>query len=246
MSTAPDISLPRFEGPLDLLLALVRKNQVEITDIPIAEVTRQYLEYLHQARELNIDLGADFVYFAALLIHIKSRSLLPADPEIAGREPDPRETLVRQLMDHDQLHQGAEFLKQKLEIAEATWSRPSIEGFPPLPQDNFPESNPPLNLLQILRLAQQALAAARSYDLVAPDDQVSVEEMMAWLEDRMARTPDSLEGLDLLSAQPDAPHRNALFLAMLEMAKSAEIRLDQATGFGPITITKCRCGTTVP
>ena len=142
MSAAPDISLPRFEGPLDLLLALVRKNEVEITDIPIAEITRQYLEYLHQARELNIDLGADFVYFAALLIHIKSRSLLPADPEIAGREPDPREALVRQLMDHDQLLQGAEFLKQKLEIAEATWSRPSIEEFPPLPQDNFPESNP--------------------------------------------------------------------------------------------------------
>ena len=228
MSTAPDISLPRFEGPLDLLLALVRKNEVEITDIPIAEITRQYLEYLHQARELNIDLGADFVYFAALLIHIKSRSLLPADPEIAGREPDPREALVRQLMDHDQLHQGAEFLKQKLEIAEATWSRPSIEEFPPLPQDNFPESNPPLNLLQILRLAQQALATARSYDLVTPDDPVSVEEMMAWLEDRMARTPDSLEGMALLAAQPDAPHRNALFLAMLEMAKSAEIRLDQA------------------
>jgi len=246
VNTAPDISLPRFEGPLDLLLALVRKNQVDITDIPIAEITRQYLEYLHQARELNIDLGADFVYFAALLIHIKSRSLLPADPEFGGREPDPRETLVRQLMDHEQLHQGAEFLKQKLEIAEATWSRPSIEEFPPLPQDNFPESNPPLNLLQILRLAQQALATARNYDLVTPDDPVSVEEMMDWLEDRMAGTPDSLEGMALLAAQPDAPHRTALFLAMLEMAKSAGIRLDQPTGFGPITITKCPCGTTVP
>ena len=70
--------------------------------------------------------------------------------------------------------------------------------------------------------------------------------MMAWLEDRMARTPDSLEGTALLAAQPDAPHRNALFLAMLEMAKSAEIRLDQPVGFGPITITRCRCGTTVP
>ena len=246
MSAAPDISLPRFEGPLDLLLALVRKNEVAITDIPIAEVTRQYLDYLHQARELNINLGSDFVYFAALLIHIKSRSLLPADPEIARREPDPREALVRQLMDHDQVHQGAEFLKQKLEIAEATWSRSPAGPFPPLPQEISPEPNSSLNLLQILRLAQQALATARNYDLVTPADPVSVEDMMGWLEDRMARTPDRLEGTALLAEQPDAPHRNALFLAMLEMAKSAKIRLDQAAGFGPITITQCRCGTTVP
>jgi segregation and condensation protein A len=246
VSAAPDISLPRFEGPLDLLLALVRKNEVPITDIPIAEVTRQYLEYLHQAQDLNIDLGSDFVYFAALLIHIKSRSLLPADPEMAGREPDPREALVGQLMDHDQLHHGAEFLKQKLEIAEASWSRTAIDPFPPPPRDDSAEPNPSLNLLQILRLAQQALATARNYDLVTPNDPVSVEEMMGWLQERMARTPDRLEGTALLAEQPDAPHRNALFLAMLEMAKSAEIRIDQPVVFGPIAITKWRRGTTVP
>src|SRR5689334_16242930 len=101
--SALDISLPRFEGPLDLLLALVRKHEVEIADLPIAEITRQYLEYLQQADELNVDLGADFIYMAALLIHIKSRCLLPPDPELRGREPDPREELVRQLLDHDQL-----------------------------------------------------------------------------------------------------------------------------------------------
>jgi segregation and condensation protein A len=238
VSAAPDISLPRFEGPLDLLLALVRKNEVEITGIPIAEITRQYLDYLHQAQEFNIDLGADFIYFAALLIHIKSRSLLPADPEIARREPDPRETLVRQLLDHEQLLHGAEFLKQKLEIAEATWSRPSIREFPPLPRHEFPEPDATLNLLQILRLAQQALATARTYDLVTPDDPVSVEQMMGWLELRLARTADCLEATALLEEQPDTPHRNALFLAMLEMAKSAQIRMEQSVSFGPIIITK--------
>jgi segregation and condensation protein A len=246
VSTAPDISLPRFEGPLDLLLALVRKNEVEITDIPIAEITRQYLEYLHRAEDLNLDLGADFVYFAALLIHIKSRTLLPSDPEIAGREPDPREALVRQLMDHDQLRQGAEFLKQKLEVAEAIWSRSAPAELAAQPQDELPEPNRALNLLQILRLAQQALATARNYDLVTPADPVSVAEMILWLENRLAGTPGLLEGTALLAEQPDTPHRNALFLAMLEMAKSGQIQLDQSVNFGPITITKTACGTCVP
>jgi len=83
--SAPAVSLPRFAGPLDLLLSLVRKKELDIADLPIAEITRQYLDYLDQAEELNIDLGAEFVYMAATLIQIKSRSLLPADPGPADR-----------------------------------------------------------------------------------------------------------------------------------------------------------------
>ena len=246
MTAGPDISLPHFDGPLDLLLALVRKNEIDIADIPIAEITRQYLDYLHRARELNIDLGADFIYFAALLIHIKSRTLLPADPEIARREPDPREMLVRQLMDHEQLVRGAAFLQQKLEIAEATWSRPPAEEFAPSLREEPAQLNPPLNLLQILRLAQQALATARTYDQVIPPDPVSVQEMMHWLENRLAGTSRPLEGTSLLAEQPDASHRNALFLAMLEMAKSSEIELDQTASFGPIFLSKRSYGTPMP
>ena len=246
MTAGPDISLPHFDGPLDLLLALVRKNEIDIADIPIAEITRQYLDYLHRAQELNIDLGADFIYFAALLIHIKSRTLLPADPEIARREPDPRELLIRQLMDHEQLLKGAAFLQQKLEIAEATWSRPPCEEFPSSLEDEPAQLSPSLNLLQILRLAQQALATAQTYDQVIPPDPVSVEEMMGWLEDRLEATAGNLEGTSLLAEQPDASHRNALFLAMLEMAKSSAIRLDQTASFGPILLSKRSYGTTVP
>jgi len=125
MSGVPSVSLPRFAGPLDLLLSLVRKKELDIADLPIAEITRQYLDYLHQAEELNIDLGAEFVYMAATLIQIKSRCLLPADPAqpSAGSE-DPRQELVRQLLDHEQVSQAAEFLGQKLEVTQATWSHP--------------------------------------------------------------------------------------------------------------------------
>ena len=88
--TAPALSLPRFEGPLDLLLALVRKNEVDITAIPIAQITRQYLDYLESAAALDLDLGSEFAYMAATLIQIKSRLLLPPDPEIAAPRARPR------------------------------------------------------------------------------------------------------------------------------------------------------------
>jgi segregation and condensation protein A len=231
----PDISLPRFEGPLDLLLSLVRKNQVAIADIPIAEITRQYLDYLRQADELNMDLGSEFVYMAAVLIHIKSRWLLPLHPEIRDREPDPRQELVRQLLDHDQVRQGAEFLRQKLEIAAASWSTSSMHEFR-LPEEEVPAEDGTLNLLQVLRVAQQALATARTYQLVMPTDSVEIAEMIAWLEKRLAATPSGLEAGGLLAEQPDPPHRVALFLAMLEMAKSARVSLEQQQGFGPIRI----------
>lgn len=245
-----DISLPRFEGPLDLLLALVRKNEVEIADLPIAEITRQYLEFLHQAGQLNIDLGADFVYMAAVLIHIKSRCLLPPDPEIGVREPDPREELVRQLLDHDQVRQGAEFLQQRLELAGATWSKSSMEDFRQQFEPENAESTAGLNLLQVLRLAEQALAAARTYVLVTPSDSVDVAEMIQWLGERLKASARVLEARPLFEQQPDAAHRMALFLGMLEMAKEAQIMLEQDQCFGPIYLSKwdpdLKDGTIVP
>jgi segregation and condensation protein A len=245
MSATPDISLPRFEGPLDLLLELVRKNEIEITDIPIAEITRQYLDYLHQAEALDLDLGSEFAYMAARLIHIKSRCLLAPDPEAAPREEDPRQELMRLLLSHDEARQGAEFLKQKLEIAQATWSKASIEEFrEPLGQQ-LPEANGALNLLQVLRLAQQALDVARMFEIVTPTDFVTVEEMMCWLEQRLAPAPGRTEAEPLLAEQPTAERRTALFLAMLELAKAARIRMEQHQCFGPIFIYEMVSSTVV-
>ena len=86
MSCAPLISLPWFEGPLDLLLALVHKNNIDIADLPIAEITGQYLEYMGQAGQLDMELGSEFAYMASMLIHIKSQCLLGRDPELTARE----------------------------------------------------------------------------------------------------------------------------------------------------------------
>src|SRR2546425_10033971 len=119
MATPYKIQIPMYEGPLDLLLDLIRKQEINIHDIPIAKITTQYLEYLHKLDELNIDVSADFIYMAATLIYIKSKMLLPPDP-LAGSEgqEDPRAELVQRLAEHEKFKNAAQLLYQKQQIEE--------------------------------------------------------------------------------------------------------------------------------
>src|SRR5260370_36092023 len=114
VSSPLDVHLEHYEGPLDLLLDLIRKQQIEIKDIPIATITSQYLAYMEKARELDIDLGAEFVYMAATLIHIKSKMLLPVDPELQKISPedDPRRERVDRLLEHERLQNAGRVLHQ--------------------------------------------------------------------------------------------------------------------------------------
>ncbi len=120
MSSPLNVHLEHYEGPLDLLLDLIRKQQIDIKDIPIATITSQYLFYMEKARELDIDLGAEFVYMAATLIHIKSKMLLPVDPELEkiAPEDDPRQELVDRLLEHERFRNAAQMLQQKRLIEE--------------------------------------------------------------------------------------------------------------------------------
>jgi len=131
VSSPLNVHLERYDGPLDLLLDLIRKQQIDIKDIPIATITAQYLDYVEKARELDFDLGAEFVYMAATLIHIKSRMLLPRDPELAKDNPeeDPRQELVERLLEHEKYKNAAEMLQQKRMIEENVWSNPQIAQF---------------------------------------------------------------------------------------------------------------------
>ncbi len=117
MSSSPlNVHLDHYDGPLDLLLDLIRKQQIDIRDIPIATITSQYLAYLDKAREMDLDIGAEFVFMAATLIHIKSRLLLPTDPALRKEgegEEDPREELVQRLLEHQRFKDAAEMLQQK-------------------------------------------------------------------------------------------------------------------------------------
>lgn len=241
MKTPPAISLPRFEGPLDLLLALVRQHQVEITDIPIAEITRQYLDYLQQAQRLDLDLGSEFAYMAATLIQIKARSLLPEDPAAASGEADPREELVRQLLDHEQLRQATEFLQQKLGTSQASWSHPAAEE---ANEAEGEEAQPDgtMSLFQVLELTRKALATARAHQtLQLSREPVTVLEMIHWLEPQLPQTGYLLAEA-LLAEQETAERRSALFLAMLEMAKAGSLKIRQDGPFQPIHLRSASGG----
>src|SRR5450755_1922911 len=106
-----------YEGPLDLLLDLIRKQDIDIYDIPIATITSQYLIYVEKLRELDVNVAADFIYMAAVLIHIKSKMLLPRDPMLAeGEQEDPRNELVNRLLEHEKFKSAAQMLLQKQQI----------------------------------------------------------------------------------------------------------------------------------
>src|SRR5689334_17640406 len=121
------VKLENFDGPLDLLLYLIRKNEVEISDIPIALITQQYLDTIGLIQELNLDVAGEFLVMAATLIHIKSKMLLPRPETAAGAEsdePDPRDALVRRLLEHQRYKAAAGLLHEREQVRAAQWAKP--------------------------------------------------------------------------------------------------------------------------
>src|ERR1700724_3720110 len=131
VSSPLNFHLEHYDGPLDLLLDLIRKQEINVYDIPIAQITAQYLEFMQHAMEMDVELSAEFVYMAATLIHIKSKMLLPRDPELEKLYPeeDPRKELVDRLLEHERFKNAAEMLQQKRMVEEAVWSNPQMEQF---------------------------------------------------------------------------------------------------------------------
>lgn len=228
------VSLAQYEGPLDLLLALVRQNQFDILNLPIAEITRQYLDYLSAAKECDLDLDSEWIYTASLLIHIKSRSLLPRDAEEA--QTGTRDELVRQLLDRQQLSGAAAFL-------ETQWSALGGWPAPPPPDPPAMEETPgfsgSMTLLEVLQLAQHAMAAVTaSHQVEIPPDPVPIEQMAAVLNRELGGVPPGsrLDFSRVWASAPTAQHRSSLFLALLEGARSQSLDLEQAEPFAPIWI----------
>jgi segregation and condensation protein A len=233
------LSLPQFEGPIDLLLSLVRQNQFDILNLPMAEVTRQFLEYLAAAEKLDLDLDSEWFYVAALLINIKSRSLLPSDPISAEPQPDPQNELVQQLLDREQLLQAAGFLQTQW-AALGGWPAPPPPETSAMPgREELSDTRGSLTLLEILALAQKAMVSvAAAENLEIPSDSVSVEEILAVLEQRLKNLPPGgrLEFADLWTAVATDQHRSALFLALLEGARAGRLDLEQDACFAPLRI----------
>src|SRR5450755_1382490 len=119
-----------YDGPLDLLLDLIRKQDIDIYDIPIARITAQYLGYVEKIKQLDVNIAAEFIYMAAVLVHIKSKMLLPRDPAAASEaDDDPRAELVNRLIEHEKFKSAAQMLMQKQQIEAAVWSNPALSEF---------------------------------------------------------------------------------------------------------------------
>jgi segregation and condensation protein A len=231
------VQVGAYEGPLDLLLDLIRKQEINIYDIPIAKITQQYLEYMQHAAELNVELSSEFVYMAATLILIKSKMLLPRDPELveAVQDDDPRKELVDRLVEHERFKQAAEMLQQKRVIEEATWSNPQMQQFS---QEEDTQPGLSVSLFDLVKVFQNVLDRVKSkpvYEIGKED--VSVPDMIQMVGDLFRKKRDAvLSATELFEAQPTRRAMICLFLAVLELVKSQAIMLTQSEMFGDIGV----------
>jgi segregation and condensation protein A len=227
------ITLPLYEGPLDLLLDLIRRQKLDIYDIPIARITEQYLSYLHLMEELNVDLASEFLVIAAQLIYIKSRLLLPPDPDAPPEEQeDPRAELVRRLLEYEKFKNAAQMLYQREMIENAVWSNPGEATVDEV--DLEPELN--VTLYDLLLAFRDVCKRAEQRPLMEVQrDEFSVEQMMAYLFEKIVSARSAVAVSDVL---PDITSRRGLitaFLALLELTRLRAIYLRQEKAFGEIT-----------
>ena len=228
------ISLPLYEGPLDLLLDLIRRQKLDIYDIPIAKITEQYLEYLHLMEEMNVDVASEFLLIAAQLIYIKSRMLLPPDPDALPEEAeDPRTELVRRLLEYEKFKNAAQMLHQRELVENAAWSNPGSIAM----EESELEPEVAVTLYDLLLVFRDVVKRSEQRPLLQVDrDEFSVEQMMAFLFERIASVSDAVALSDVL---PEIMSRRALitaFLALLELTRLRAIYLKQDKTFGEITV----------
>ena len=226
-----------YEGPLDLLLDLIRKQDIDIYDIPIARITAQYLTYVERMRELDVNVAADFIYMAAVLIHIKSKTLLPRDPAVGSEEQDdPRMELVNRLLEHEKFKSAAQMLMQKQQIEEAVWSNPAIKEFMDA-EGTEPEIA--ADVIDLVKTFQHILDRARSRPVLDVDeDTVTVGQMIDYLRKRLALEDRPIRLKQMLMNIPSQQALVCMFLAMLEMVRLQAVQLRQDRLFGEILIRK--------
>ncbi|BEV07337.1 ScpA family protein [Methylophilus sp. DW102] len=225
---ALEVYLETFEGPLDLLLYLIRKHNLDILDIPMAELTTQYMGYVDKMKVVNLELAADYLLMSAMLIEIKSRMLLPKPQELE-EEDDPRAELVKRLMEYEAIKQAAQRLDAlpkvgvDIEVAAAYYERLSLVKPPEVSLDDLVEAW--RNVLKRARLNQHHKLGRA---------ELSVREHMSLLLRRLSATP-VLRFDELFDVGTEGVSKLVVnFLAMLELAKEGLILITQQEAFGTI------------
>jgi segregation and condensation protein A len=245
-----NVSLDVFEGPLDLLLHLVRKHELDIFDIPIAFVTERYLEYLEVASGLNLDIAGEYLLMAATLAYIKSRELLPRDPsqdddaEAGGEEGDPRAELIRRLLEYQKYREASDRLGDRPVFGRNIWAR-GIEQRETIPDDVDPDAMAPLKEIPVVKLLTALERALSRAKIRMARHEVSIDRMS--VRDRINELVTRLEAENELSffscfrflreevTAEEARHEAVVtFLAILEMAKLGLLTVAQPEQVGEL------------
>lgn len=231
------VRLDTFEGPLDLLLHLIKKHELSIYDIPIATITRQYLDYIDLMQEMNLDVAGEFLVMAATLIHIKSRMLLPrVDPAQEESADDPREALMRRLLEHQKFKAAAELLHERETLRSAQWTRP--DGPIALIAGEAPEPEIEIDLFSLIAAFRQIVERAKQRPRVQlPTEQIPIEDRIEQLMARLSES-DACGFEDLFADIQTRAGMVVTFLAMLEMIRLKLIRVFQTGSTGPIRVYK--------
>jgi segregation and condensation protein A len=232
-----------YDGPLDLLLDLIRKQNIDIYDIPIARITAQFLEYTHHLKQTDVDAAGEFIYVASLLIHIKSKTLLPRDPlaVAAGVDDDPRRELVERLLEHERFKAAAQMLMQKQQIEEATWSKPGLKAF--LHDEGLDsvegEREIAADTVDLVRVFQDILQRLRERPVHSiNEDSVTVAQMIDYVKRRLLMEDKPVSLRRMLHSTHSERALICTFLAMLELVRLQAIVLRQAEQLGDILVKK--------
>ncbi|SFS00089.1 condensin subunit ScpA [Granulicella pectinivorans] len=233
-----------YDGPLDLLLDLIRKQNIDIYDIPIARITSQFLDYTHQLKQTDVDSAGEFIYMASLLIHIKSKTLLPRDPsDVTGADAeDPRRELVERLLEHERFKAAAQMLQQKQQIEEATWSNPGLRYFrreQEAAQIGGMEQEIAADTSDLIRVFRDILERIRTRPILNVDEEsVTVAQMITYVKQRLLLEDKPVSLRRLLHNTHTERALICMFLAMLELVRLQAVLLHQPVIQGDILIKK--------
>lgn len=225
-----------YDGPLDLLLDLIRKQDIDIYDIPIAKITAQYLAYVEHIKQLDVDLAAEFIYMASLLIHIKSKMLLPKDPDAPADEQDPRLELVNRLLEHERFKTAAQMLMQKQQIEDAVLSNPALRDF-----KDAEGTEPELatDVIDLVKTFQKILERAKERPVLTFDEEsVTIGQMIEYVRRRLMVEDRPVRLKSLLRNIHSRQGLICAFLGLLELIRLQAIVARQDAIFGDVVIKK--------
>ena len=227
-----------YDGPLDLLLDLIRKQDIDIYDIPIAKITGQFLAYIENLKQSDIDGAGEFIYMASLLIHIKSKMLLPRkdDGTSDAADEDPRRELVERLLEHQRFKNAAQMLLQKQMLEESSWTNPAIREFL---DDEGAEPEIAADTVDLVRVFREILERARQRPVLNVDEEtVTVAQMIDYVRRRLVMEDRPVGLRRLLQHVQSERALICTFLALLELVRLQAILLRQTGSFGEIYIKK--------